>query len=71
MSRFPGSASPSVEVMLEERVSQVQVVGRGASSSDERSCRSCCACRRCSRKIPVMGEQLLQQFATGQKLVLG
>jgi hypothetical protein len=31
MSRFPGSAAPSVESMLEERVSQEQVVGGGAS----------------------------------------
>ena len=45
--------------------------GRGASSSDERSCRSCCACRRCSHKIPLMGRTASPQFAAGQKLVLG
>ena len=45
--------------------------GRDGSSSDERSCRSCCACRRRSHKNPVDERTASPQSAASPKLVLG
>jgi hypothetical protein len=59
MSRFTGSTAPSVKAMLEERVSQGQVVGVFRVGSDD------------VRSMLLIGEQLPHSLQLSQKLVLG